>query len=149
MNNLDQTSPQKRHRIHIMVALTVILLVGVTFLAWYSPRVFSFHANVSPLGGKASGEVFGSSRGVFLVRLNSGAQLTVQTNPPVVFLSPISSPNGFRVGNYLIVPAISLGGVDLSKSESFNRQLPVISDGKVTLNDPKQRDGAFFFPIGG
>ena len=149
MDNLDQSRPQQRHRTQIVVALTVMLLVGVAFFAWYRPRVFSFHANVSPIGGNASGEVFGSSGGVFLVRLNSGSQLTVQTNPPGVFLSPTSSPCGFRVGNYLIVPAVSLGGVDLSKSESFDRQLPVISNGKVTLKDPKQRDGAFSFPTGG
>lgn len=146
MNNQDQPKPQKRHRTQIMVALAVLLFVGVALFAWYRPRVFSFHANVSPISGNASGEVFASSGGVFLVRLNSGAQLTVQTNPLGVFLLPTSSPSGFRVGNYLIVPAVSLGGVDLSKSEGFDKQLPVISDGKVTLKDPKQRDGAFSFP---
>lgn len=148
MNNQDQPKPQKRHRTQVMVALTVMLLVGVISFVWYRPRVFSFHANVSPIGGNVSGEVFGSSGGVFLVRLNSGSQLTVQTNPPRVFLSPTSSPNGFRVGNYLIVPAVSVGGVDLSRSESFDKQLPVIGDGKITLKDPKQRDGAFSFQDG-
>jgi len=148
MNNQDHLKPKKRHCTRIVVALSVMFLVGV-FLACYRPRVFSFHAYVSPIGGNASGEVFASSGGIFLVRLNSGSQLTVHTNPPGCFLSPKSSPSGFRVGDYLIVPAISLVGVDLSKSEGFDRQLPVMSNGKVTLKDPKQRDGEFSFPTGG
>jgi hypothetical protein len=149
MNNQDQPKPQKRHRTQVMVALAFLLLVGVALFTWYRPRVFSFHANVSPISGNASGEVFASSGGVFLVMLNSGSQLTVQTNPPRVFLSPTASPSGFRIGNYLVVPAASVGGVDLSKSEGFNKQVPGIGDGKVTLKDPKQQDGSFSFPTGG
>lgn len=145
---MDQPQVGKQYRLFIMAILSVIVFLGIAIFVWYSPRVFSFYTNVFPIGGKASGDVFGSSGGVYLVRLNSGAQLTVQTNPLQVFLSPVSSQRGFRFGSFLIVPAASLGGVDLSRSESLNRQLPVISDGKVTLKDPKQRDGAFSFPIG-
>ena len=152
MNNRKQPKPQKRERTQLMLVLAVVLIGGVACFAWYRLRFFSFHANVSPVApavDNVSGEVFRSSGGVFLVRLNSGSQLTVQPNPPRVFLSPKSSPSGFRVGNYLVVPSTSVGGVDLSKSESFGRQVPVISGGKITLKDPMQRDGAFSFPSGG
>lgn len=149
MNAQDQPKPRTQHRTTLMLAIFAVALVAVSFLAWYRPKVFSFYANVSPVSSNVSGQVFRSSGGVFLVRLNSGSQLTVEPNPPRVFLSPKSTPSGFRVGNYLVVPAASIGGVDLSKSESFGRQVPVIGDGKVTLKDPMQRDAVFYFPSGG
>jgi len=136
------------HRTQLVVVLVVFLLVVVVSIAWYRPRFFSFYSNVSPAGGNVSGEVFKSSGGVFLVRLNSGSQLTVQANPPRVFLSPKSGPSGFRICNYLVVPAASLGGVDLSTSESFDKQVPVIGDGKIILKDPMQQGGEFSFPSG-
>lgn len=146
MSNQEQPKSQKRHRAKLLVALVVAFLLVTTCLARYRLRFFSFHANVSPVGGIVAGEVFRSSDGVFLVRLNSGSQLTVQTNPLRAFLSPKSSPSGFRLGDYLIVPAVSVGGVDLSKSESFDRLVPVVGEGKITLKDPMQRDSGFFFP---
>ena len=126
-----------------MFALTVVALIGVFF--WYRPKVFSFHTEVSPISNNVSGEVFRSSDGIFLVRMISGSQLTVKTNPPRVFLSPRSMRSGFRIGDYLVIPAASVGGIDLSKSEGFDRQVPVIGEGRITLKDPKQQDGAFYF----
>lgn len=148
MINQEQPKPQKRKRARLMIALLVFLIASIFCFAWYRPKVFLFHANVSSVGGNVSGEVFRSSDGVFLVRLNSGSLLTVLANPLGAFISPVSSPRGFRVGNYLLVPAASVGGVDLSKSEGFDRQLPVSGEGKITLKDPRQRDGEFSFPTG-
>jgi hypothetical protein len=132
-----------------MLALAIVVLLGVSLFGRYGPKVFSFHAKVSPLNSTVSGDVFKSSAGVFLVRLDSGSQMIVQGNPPKVFLSPSSKRKGFRIGRYLILSVADIGGVDLSKSESYDKQVPVIVDGKVTLRDPMQRDGSFSFPRGG
>jgi hypothetical protein len=149
MNDQEQPKPRKARRMQLMLALAIVVLLGVSLFGWYGPKVFSFHATVSPLNSTVSGDVFKSSDGVFLVRLDSGSQMTVQGNPPKVFLSPNSTRKGFRIGRYLILSAADIGGVDLSKSESFDKQVPVIGDGKVTLKDPMQRDGSFSFPSGG
>jgi hypothetical protein len=146
MNSQNASKP-RRTRTQLIIAIIIVALLCVSFLVWYRPKVFSFHAKVSAINDNVSGEVYQSSDGIFLVRLISGTQLTVETNPPSVFLSPSSTPKGIQFGRYLIVQSGDIGGVDLSKSESFDRQVPVIEKGKITLKDPLQLDSSFSFPI--
>lgn len=149
MNDQEQPKLRKAHRMQLMFVLTAVVLFGILFFGWYRPKAFSFYAKVSSVNNSVSGEVFKASDGIFLVRLDSGSQLTVQKSPPMVFLSPSSKRTGFRVGRYLILPTASVGGVDLSKSEGFDKQVPVIGGGRVILKDPMQRNGSFSFPSGG
>jgi hypothetical protein len=146
MNDLQKPDHRKKRCMMITLACAVVVLSVVVFVGWYQPKVFTFYAKVSPVTSNVSGEVFKSSDGVFLVRLDSGSQLTVEVNPPKLFLSPSSKRKGIQVGRYLLLPSAGVGGVDLSKSEGFEKQAPVFGNGKITLKDPLQRDGLFFFP---
>jgi hypothetical protein len=148
MNTRDYPKQKIWRRGRLVLGSSMVALICVFVLVWYSLKIFSFHSNVSPINGNISGEVFRSSDGVFLVRLDSGSQLIVRLSPPRVFLSQKSTRGGIQIGGYLIVPAASIDGVDLSKSESFSRQVPVISKGKIVLKDPLQRGGSFYFLSG-
>ena len=130
-----------------MGILIFLGFLSVVFFIWFSPRVFSFYANVSAINNDTSGKVFKSSDGIFVVRLDSGTQLTVQQNPPKVFLSPSSKMKGFSIDNFLVLPTSAIGGIDLSQSEGFSRQVPLIKDGMVILKDPMKQNGVFSFPL--
>lgn len=139
---------QLRRACSKLVLLSIgIALAASVAVAWCRPKVFWLHTKVFCSDGAVGGEVFKSSSGVCLVRLNSGTQLSVTLNPAQAFLSSKSSPFAIRLGNMLIVPAKSIGGVDLGKCEGFERQVPLLVTGKIQLKDPIRPSGSFWFPI--
>ena len=132
-----------RRTILWFVVIAILAFSTVFFLRF---RVFVFHADIVS-NQNISGKVFKSSNGIFVVRLDSGSQLTVQQNPPKVFLLAHAKLSGFCVGRFLIIPKSAIDGIDLSQSESFNRQVPIVKDDMITLEDPLKKGGTFSFPL--
>lgn len=147
MSEKRQLEPQKQVGKQYVVMLALTGFLAVVFLVWYQPCIFWFHANISAISGYVSGKVYKSSNGVFFVRLDSGSQLTVKQSPLKVFLSPSTKKKGFCISHFLVLPASAVGGIDLSQSESFSRQVPIIDNGTMKLKDPMQQNGLFSFPL--
>jgi hypothetical protein len=141
--HLGMRSKILRQIVSCLIALGVLAIVAFFVL---KPRVFLYHSKVVS-NQNISGEVFESSDGIFIVRLDSGSQLTVQQTPPRVFLLTGSKMAGVCIGHFLVLPASAIGGLDLSRSEGFNRQVPVVKDGMITINDPMSQNGIISFPI--
>jgi hypothetical protein len=127
--------------------ITIILVVSIGWFLFYQPTLFIFHANISSFNSDVTGKVFKSSDGIYFIQLNSGSQLSLQNNPLRVFLLPKSRQIGFRIGQYLIVSADAMNGVDLSKNEGFDKQVPIIDKNEIRLKDPMKQNGSFSFPI--
>ena len=146
MNGNKSTGDRNRLLRWIFGCLIVLGILVVAMLFVAKPRVFTYHSRLTS-SQNIPGKVFGPSDGVFIVRLDSGSQLTLEQDPPRIFLLTDSKNPGFRIWHFLFLPASAIGGVDLSKSEGFNRQVPVIKDGMVIFNDPMNQSGVFSFPL--
>jgi hypothetical protein len=146
MNSKENVEPQNKIAKRILNGLIVVGVLVVAMFFLFRPHIFIFHANVSS-NQNVSGKVFRSSDGFFFVKLDSGSQLTVQESPPKVFLSSSSKRKGLCIGRFLILPASAIGGIDLSKSEGFGQQVPIIKNGIVTMKDPLKQNSSFSFPL--
>jgi hypothetical protein len=127
----------------LLIALGIAIILA--FLLW-KPRVFTYHSKVFSKQN-ISGCVFKSPDGTFIINLDDGQQLIVQQDLQKVFLRTSSKEAGLRVGKYLFIGASAVNGLDLSKSESFSRQAPVVTNGTILIHDPKSQNGDLFFPI--
>ncbi|HEY1719451.1 MAG TPA: hypothetical protein VGH42_14320 [Verrucomicrobiae bacterium] len=146
MNSKVNAEPQSKIVKRILNGLIVVGVLVVVMLFLFRPHIFIFYANVSS-NQNVSGKVFRSPDGFFFVKLDSGSQLTVQESPTKVFLSSSSKTKGFCIGRFLILPASAIGGIDLSKSEGFGQQVPIIKNGIVTAKDPLKQNSSFSFPL--
>ena len=139
-----------RKIVHRLIPLSFCLcLAALLFYFSYSPRCYFFHSNISPVHGLASGKVYKSAAGAFLVRLDSGQQLSIEPDLAKIRMRRTSIPVGLQIGPCLFVSQHDLAGVDLSNTEKLDRQWPVVKDGKILLTNPMSPGVSFTFPVAG
>ena len=128
--------------------LIAAVLVAVVFVVWYRPALLAFHTQVQPSANTTGGQVFRSGTNLFLIRLDTGSQMTVDLAQNAVFLAPEKSRSrGLMLGKFLLLSKRDLRGVDLSIAEGFDRQVPNIVKGSVSLKDPMAPNSDFSFPL--
>ena len=135
MTNATRT----RRKVWAIAALAAVAAIG--YIGWIlQPSLAIEESQVLDHDNRVAGKVYRILGSDYLVELDSGAALLIDHS--TIKLIPKSGPvAGISVGRYKIVSKRSLVGVDLTNSESFNHQTPVIRDGRVFFFNPMTPGG--------
>jgi hypothetical protein len=144
MNSTRSKSPHSSVRIIVIIVFTVIFVCSVII---YEPTIFKLHATIKDQGNGITGLAFKNGESLFLVNLSTGPQLTVDLREQKVYLASKIGASGFRFGKYLLLSKRQLRGIDLSVSEGFNRQRPVVEHGTLRFKDPLSPNGSVAFQL--